>query len=79
MIMRCVCQVGESYKSDDCSETCTCETAGANLVCEDTSCQGNFVCGQSYGQPTCQCLPPFVGTGDVCEGMLMLIQYATGV
>jgi len=58
--------VGESYEADDCSTRCTCEEAGADLVCEDTSCQGNYVCGALNGNPTCRCLPPFIEQGDEC-------------
>lgn len=59
--------MGDSYKSQDCSVSCVCEEAGAALKCEDTACQGNFVCGAVRGEPACVCSAPFVEFGASCE------------
>ncbi|ELT90278.1 hypothetical protein CAPTEDRAFT_158768 [Capitella teleta] len=58
--------VGDSYKAEDCSESCTCEEAGADLVCEDMTCSENFVCGAKSGEPACMCEPPFILENGAC-------------
>ena len=65
-------QVGESYTAEDCSSSCTCESAGADLTCKDMSCTDNFVCGTDNGEPACVCEAPFVLNGGECMGKYVI-------
>jgi hypothetical protein len=58
--------VGDSYKASDCSASCTCEEAGADLVCEDMTCGENYVCGTKNQEPACICEPPFIEKDGEC-------------
>jgi len=59
--------VGESFISDDCSETCSCDSPGAALNCRDTSCSGLEQCVVVEGVRTCVCEAPAITVDGTCR------------
>ena len=52
-------QVGGSFVSQDCSQTCSCDEAGGELNCRELTCTEHEACVIQGGVRGCYCNEPF--------------------
>ncbi|XP_033106905.1 IgGFc-binding protein-like [Anneissia japonica] len=62
--------LGETYQSENCSESCTCESGGS-IVCTNTSCDPAATCDIVDGVRQCVCPPGLIadGTSECIEDL----------
>lgn len=59
-------QIGETFLTTDCAQTCTCTKTSREVQCQKSDCAKNSMCTIENGHRVCICPPSYKGNGQAC-------------